>query len=334
MRFRYDPTAEQHARLQAQLTRLQEPTAVLEVLRSAVPADAEATDAVCTLQKVRSDRFVLRVQVRSNGVGQRGYALKVYSDDFGRQVWAHSRTLAEHYPSNHDGLCLASHYIPQERVLIFPWVDGVCLSKLDDDRKPELLRRAARLTATLHRLGIVPEQPTTAEMLVAEARARYGRLHHCWPETSQIIEPLLATLEGALSLLDPADPAPVHGDLAAGQFLWAGERLVLLDLDMFGYTDPAYDVGHMLAQLERRCLCHPALMAHADHWVACFRDAYLAEMPQVSPCNVAFYRGLTLVWKIYNVCRRQPAEWHRLVPQFALRARAALDEVVSPALTK
>ena len=53
-------------------------------------------------------------------------------------------------------------------------------------------------------------------------------------------------------------------------------------------------------------------------------------MPQVSPCNVAFYRGLTLVWKIYNVCRRQPAEWRNLVPQFALRARAALDEVYSP----
>src|SRR6266513_857513 len=334
MRFRYDPTAEQRSRLQAQLTRFQQPRAVLEVLHSAVPADAEATNAVCTLQKARSDRFVLRVQVRANGVGQRAYALKVYSDDFGRQVWAHSRTLAEHYPSNHDGLCLASHYIPQERMLIFPWVDGVCLSKLDDDRKPELLRRAARLTATLHRLGIVPEQPTTAEMLVAEARARYGRLHKYWPDTSQIIEPLLATLEGALSLLDPADPAPVHGDLAAGQFLWTGDRLVLLDLDMFGYADPAYDVGHLLAQLERRCLCHPALMAHADHWVACFRDAYLAEMPQVSPCNVAFYRSLTLVWKIYNVCRRQPADWPTLVPQFALRARAALDELVSPALTK
>ena len=109
---------------------------------------------------------------------------------------------------------------------------------------------------------------------------------------------------------------------------------MLIDLDMFGYTDPAYDAGHFLAQLERRCLCHPALLAHADEWVACFRDAYLAVMPQVSPCNVAFYRGLTLVWKIYNVCRRQPAEWRRLVPQFALRARAALDELVSPALTK
>jgi len=333
MRFLH-PTDEQRAGLQAQFTRLQQPAATLGVLRSALPSDLKPTDAICTVQKVRPGRFVLRVQARLNGVGERAYALKVYSDDTGRQVWAHSRALAEHYPPNGDGLCLAIHYVPQERLLIFPWVDGVSVSKLDDNRKAELLRRAARLAATLHRLPIVPEQITTAEMLVAEARARYERLRDCWPETSPIIESLLATLEGALTLLDPAEPAPVHGDLAAGQFLWTGERLVLLDLDRFGYADPAYDAGHFLAQLERRCLCHPALLAQADQSVSCFRDAYLTEMPQVSACNVAFYHGLALIRKIYNVCRRQPAEWPRLVPQLAVRARAALDEVVSPALTK
>ena len=40
-------------------------------------------------------------------------------------------------------------------------------------------------------------------------------------------------------------------------------RLVLLDLDMFGYSDPAYDAGHFLAQLERRCLLDLTVRAHA-----------------------------------------------------------------------
>src|SRR5207237_9397009 len=235
--------AEQRAGLEAQFPRLQQPAAALDVLRSAMPADVRPTDAICTVQKVRLGRFVRRVQVCLNGVGERAYALKVYSDDTGRQVWAHSQALAEHYPSNDDGLCLASHYVPQERMLIFPWVDGVSLSKLDDNRKPELLRRAARLAATLHRLAIVPEQITTAEMLVAEARARYERLHDCWPETSRIIEPLMATLEGALTLLDPAEPAPVHGDLAAGQFLWHGDRVGRIARHMFGFLGACYDAG-------------------------------------------------------------------------------------------
>src|SRR5439155_1220677 len=86
----------------------------------------------------------------------------------------------------------------------------------------------------------------------------------------------------------------------SGQFLWTGDRLVLLDLDMFGYTDPAYDAGHFLAQLARRCLWDRTLPAHADQWLACFRDAYLAAMRRVSPRNVAFYESVTFVGKFYE----------------------------------
>jgi hypothetical protein len=96
---------------------------------------------------------------------------------------------------------------------------------------------------------------------------------------------------------------------------------------MFGYTDPAYDVGHFLAQLERRCLVDPAVRAQEAKWLGSFRDAYLAAMPNVSPRNVSFYRGLTLIRKIYTLCRRQPQEGPALAPHLAERARAALEEV-------
>ena len=75
---------------------------------------------------------------------------------------------------------------------------------------------------------------------------------------------------------------------------------------------------------------HHALPAHACQWLTCFREAYLAAMPRVSSRNVSFYRGLTLIRKIYTVCRRQPAEWPQLIPKLAVRARAALEEVASP----
>jgi tRNA A-37 threonylcarbamoyl transferase component Bud32 len=329
MRFRFKPTSEQRSSLQAQLARLQQPATVLEALDSGLPADFKPTRAVCTVSSVHSDRFVLEARLRSNAGEERAYALKVYSDEFVEQVWAHARTLAEHYPRNHDGLCLPSRYIPRERMLIFPWVDGQFLNDTAGGRKPELLRRAARLAAALHRLAIVPEKPTTAQMIVDETRARCDRLRKRWPETGPIIEPLMATLEKAFNFLDPADPAPVHGDLAGGQFVWTGDRLVLLDLDLFGYTDPAYDAGHFLAQLERRCLFDATLPAQAREWLACFRDAYREAMPEVSPRNLSFYRGLTLVRKIYTICRGERAEWPRLVPQLAVRARAALEEVAS-----
>jgi aminoglycoside phosphotransferase (APT) family kinase protein len=244
-------------------------------------------------------------------------------------VWAHSQALAEHHQPNHHGLCLPKTYLPQERALIFPWVNGLFLSEIVDDRKPELLRQAARLAADLHRKPIVPEQPTTAQMLVVETRARCDRLRKRWPETAPTIEPLIAAVEEASTSLDPADPAPVHGDMAAGQFLWTGKRLVLLDLDMFGYTDPAYDAGHFLAQLERRCLWDRTLPAHASQWLACFRDAYLAAMPRVSARNVSFYQGLTFVRKIYTIYRKQLPDRAQLVPQLATAAQTALQEVLA-----
>jgi hypothetical protein len=153
-----------------------------------------------------------------------------------------------------------------------------------------------------------------------------------WPQTARLIKPLMTVLEKASTFLDDDDPAPVHGDMAAGQFLWTGDRLVLLDLDMFGYTDPAYDAGHFLAQLERRCLLDLTVREHAREWLNSFRDAYLAAMPQVSPRNVWFYRGLTLIRKIYTLCRRQPVEGPILASRLAVRAQAALEAVMTPTL--
>jgi len=260
--------------------------------------------------------------------------LKAYSDDFVEQVWTHSQSLAQYRQPEYGGLCLAIAYVPEEQLLVFPWVDGQFLSEIVDDRKPELLRLAARLAADLHRLPIIPEELTTPQMLFEETRARCNRLRLRRPQTEEIVEPLMVALHDALPLLDPFDPAPVHGDLAARQFLWTGDRLVLLDLDMFGYTDPAYDAGHFSAQLERRCQVDPTVRSLASLWIDSFCDAYLAAMPTVSLRNVFFYRGLTLIRKIYTICRREPYNWPQLVPKLAERARAALQEVASTELAR
>src|SRR3989449_6110881 len=138
-------------------------------------------------------------------------------------------------------------------------------------------------------------------------------LRPVWPATADLVEPLLAELQAAVPHLDSTDPAPIHGDMAAGQFLWTGERLVLLDWDMFGYADPAYDAGHFVAQLERRCALDRTLPPEAGRWPGCFRDAYLAAMPQVSPRNVSFYGALTLrseERRVGKECRPRWSPYH------------------------
>jgi len=327
MRFHFDPTPEQRAALEVQLVRLQQPVATLELLDPILPAGFAPAAAACTLQSVHSDRFVVQARVRSSGGDERVYALKTYSDDFGERVWTHAQQLAERLPPRPHRPCLPIQYIPQERVLIFDWVEGRSLSKIVDGRKLELLRHAAVVAADVHRVPIVPERPTTPQMLVDETRARCDNLRPVWPATADLVKPLLAQLQAAVPHLDSADLAPIHGDMAAGQFLWTGDRLVLLDWDMFGYADPAYDVGHFVAQLERRCTLDRTLPPEAGRWPGCFQDAYLAAKPDVSPRNVSFYRAMTLLRKTYTVCRRQPDEGPLQAVRLAACAGAALSDV-------
>src|SRR2546429_7857649 len=327
MRFHFDPTPEQRATLDARLARLQQPAPALELLAAILPAGFAPAGAICTLRSAHSDRFVVQVRVRSHGGEERVYALKAYSDDFGERVWAHAQRLAEHLPPQLHRPSFPIRYLPQQRVLVFDWVEGQILSKIVDGRKQELLRQAAALAADLHRAPLVPERPTTAQMLVAETRARCDNLRPVWPGTADLVEPLLAELQAAGPPLDSTDPAPLPGDMAAGQFLWTGHRLVLVAWDIFGYGDPADDVGHFVAQMEPRCAPGRTLPPEAGRRAGCFRDAYLAAMPQVSPRNVSFYGALTLLQKTYTVCRRQPAEGPQQAVRLAARARAALEDV-------
>src|SRR6266540_6179859 len=115
MRFRFKPTSEQRSSLRAQLARLQQPEVALEILGSVLPLDFKPASVLCTPRSVHSDRFVMQTQVRSEAGEERAYALKVYSDDFGEQVWAHCRALAEHSPPDQDVLCLPTRYIELER---------------------------------------------------------------------------------------------------------------------------------------------------------------------------------------------------------------------------
>jgi len=336
MRFRFKPIAAQRAALRARLAALDQPAHLVELLRPSLSAGFEPCGATANLVSAHADRFVVRALVRSTRGEERTYALKAYSDDFGSRVWAHAGSLAPHVDPDRDGPALPTRYIPDERLLVFPWIEGAFLSDVSDEQQPELLRRAARLAADLHRLAIVPEQPTGVDVVVADTRGRCDRMRRRWPATAALVEPLMAIVEEAATCLDPTAPALVHGDLATGQFLWTGARLVLLDLDMFGYTDPAYDAGHFLAQLERRCLREGVEPTVAGQWLAAFRDAYLEAMPppRVSPRNLWFYHGITLVRKIYTLHRKQPPGWERLVVHLIAQARTALQEAMPAAMER
>ena len=331
LRSRPKPTRDERLALRATLEALQQPAAALELIRPCLSEGWEPRVVSSTVKSAHPDRFVLRVRVASAGGEAISLALKIYSDDFGATMWVLNRTIVEHSPAGADGLCRPSHYLAQHRALAFPWIEGPRLSDIVDDRKPDLLRRAARLVAGLHRLPVasLPPLPTvTSAMLVADTLDRCGRMQYRWPSMGAALQPLLALVRRAAGRLHPVTPGLVQGDLAAGQFLWTGDRLVLLDMDAAGLADPAFDVGHFLGQLERRCTLDTSLPPRSRTWLSCFREAYRSAMPSVSWRNVSFYQGLTLLRKMYTLSRRDEIAGPRLAVQLVERARAAFETVV------
>ncbi len=335
MRIRPPATRQQQRELRAVLGRFQQPEVALDLARrclnGSLNGGLEPASVSCTLQSRHPDRFVMRVRLGSAAHANRDYALKVYADDFGEQMWRLAQSLAERLPANHDGLWLPRQYLRAAHALVFPWVEGTRLSEIVDERKPELMRRAAALVAGIHRTRATELPVLTLEKVVAETLDRCGYLCCRGPALELTIRPLARLLQRAASQLDPARLTLIHGDLASGQFLWTGDRLILLDLDTACRADPAYDVGHFLAQLERRRLTDDSLPTHAAGWAASFRDAYPAEALGVSWRNVSFYQGVTLLRKTFTLCQRDPVGGPERAVRLARRARAAFETLAVPA---
>jgi tRNA A-37 threonylcarbamoyl transferase component Bud32 len=327
LRIRPQATRAQRKSLCMTLNRFQQAEAALGVVRACLPEGFAPASIVCNVESRHPDRFVLRVRLRSAADEERSFAIKVYTDDFGAELWTLAQQLAERKASR--GLCLPERYVREERALVFPWVEGERLNDIVDERKPDLLRRAAALAAELHRIRPSAAPTLTPELVVNETMDRCARLRYRWPLLGVTMRPLMYLVEKAVSELDPAPLSVIHGDMAAGQFVWTGEHLVLLDMDTAGVADPAYDVGHFLGQLERRCTLDSSLPEHSRAWLASFRDAYPAEAIGVSWRNVSFYQGVTLLRKMYTLSRRDPIAGPRLAARLAPPAQEAFEAAVN-----
>jgi aminoglycoside phosphotransferase (APT) family kinase protein len=229
-------------------------------------------------------------------------------------------------------------YAREQRVLVIPWVHGISLSDAMRATRREIiddaLAHAPRALAQLHASLLVPEDPTTADDMVQATASRWHHHFVRFPDTRQLVTPLINLLQDALPHLSPASPTLVHGDSAPGNILQDGASWQLLDLDTFGYADPAYDVGYLLARLEHECLLQPAFHDRAPELVVRMLRACLEEMPDVSTSNVAFYYAMTLIRKVLSRYLRthsfkRNARWPVDVAHVVASATKALNAVAS-----
>lgn len=339
--MRFQPvrgTKEQRVAVDGRSRQLMDPEAALAVIRRHVHCDAQPTRAVCSLAREPRNRFVVRVDVEMAGGCQASYALKGYVDERGEEIMELYRALQSDCQQRGEPCPVIQPlaYVREERLLVTPWVHGLSLA--DALRAGHgavighALTHAPGALARLHASPIVPEAPTTAHDMVQSAVERWNRHYRHFPEARALVTPLTDLLQATLPHLPPSSATLVHGDPAPGNLLLDGECWRLLDLDTYGYADPAYDVGYLLARLEQECLFLPAYQGRAAELVTMMHRACLDAMPDLSAAHVNFFYGMTLIRKVLSQLVHLPpsergAGWSREVAHVIARATHALNAV-------
>lgn len=337
-------TRDQRVAVHGRFEELMEPETALAVVQRHVPSAARAVSAVCSLAREPRNRFVVRVDVGMADGSEATYALKGYVDERGEEIIDLYRALSRDFQERRkpSPVILPLGYARDERLLITPWVHGISFADAlragQSDVIEDALAHAPRALAALHASRIAPEAPTTAQNMVQATVERWQRHYHPRriPEAREVVAPLTDLLQATLPHLPPSSPPTlVHGDPAPGNFLLDGEWR-LLDLDSYGYADPAYDAGYFLARLEHECLLLPAFRDRTQEVVARMHRACLDAMPKASASNMAFYYGMTLIRKVLSQYLHTPpaerdARWPGDVAHVVARATHALHAVAGGA---
>lgn len=138
-----------------------------------------------------------------------------------------------------------------------------------------LARRAAEAIHKLHRLSPPTDRTHTVDDEIRILRDQLSRLSQRHPRWRARLSCLL---DGCISLaaLIPTPPrCGIHRDFYPEQVLVDGERLYLIDLDLYSHGDPALDVGNFVAHVEDYSLRRFADASHLADRTEMMIERYL-----------------------------------------------------------
>ena len=182
------------------------------------------------------------------GTAERQFYAKVYRDvDQGRRAHRAQYKLHEQATAVGKHLVVTKPIIYADglRTLVTGAIPGTSLSKIIGRGKGSIgAAQSARAIAEFHQLDVVAPQRSFAEDM---ARLRAAQ------RFSLLLGPIWPTRSAALCRPWPwfssAPSSLIHGDLKPDHILIDGDRVALLDFDLYGAADPVVDVAHLLAFL-------------------------------------------------------------------------------------
>lgn len=205
-------------------------------------------------------------------------------------------------PDAEDGICVPEPvgHIPKFRMWLQRKVPGRAATELlAEPEGAELARRIAEAAHKVHGAGVSPER---SHSMADELRILRERLPLTLEEHPQWEERIMRLLEACEQLgatVPEPEPAGIHRDFYADQVIVDGDRLHLIDFDLYCAGDPALDVGNFLghvAEQSLRRLGDPGALADVE---SALEERFLELSGEERRPAVRAYRTLTLARHVH-----------------------------------
>ena len=276
-------------------------------------------------------RAILRISIRAHdgrgATAERQVFAKIYRDaDDCQRAFAAQREVCAR-AAEAAGTLFAARTIAHldgMRTLVTEALPGTPLSRIirRGDFPGPAVQAAARAVAEFHRLDVAaPPRPVaddTARLREAEAFLIAQRPDLA-PDVSTMVRTVIDGLIGAAV-------TPIHGDLKPDHIFIDGDRVALIDFDLFGTADPVADIAHLLAFLskpqERARSRREQQIDAADVFV----EAYFAQAPPSWRERLPIYHAMTSIHKAVGLAQRRGAEGHARLESVLREGQALLGE--------
>jgi aminoglycoside phosphotransferase (APT) family kinase protein len=190
--------------------------------------------------------------------------------------------------------------IPEFQMWLHRKVDGIAATRLlPEPGGPELAKRIADALYKLHTASVRPDRRHTMADELRILHERLPLVAQLEPGWAQRIERLLSACDRIGASLSRPVRRGIHRDFYADQVLVSGERLYLLDFDLYCEGDPALDAANFLGHIKEqsiRALGDPYAMREQEEVL---EEHFVALHGEGVRRAVRVYTALTLVRHVY-----------------------------------
>ncbi len=175
----------------------------------------------------------------------------------------------------------------------------VVSSVLHRDDAPEIVGRVADALAKIHQSAVKPTRLHTLTDELDTLHHSIGKVIARNPHLESRLEGILERCHELAAVIPQSPLRGIHRDFYADQVILSGERLYVLDFDMYTAGDPALDAGNFLGHLTEQSLRtwgHPEGLTACEH---AFQERFLKRSPHCREETVEAYAVLTLVRHIF-----------------------------------